>query len=121
MKKTFVRLFILAAACALVVVQVSTVHAQNGTALGNAGRGKAVYMKVGCYSCHGTVGQGGRGPRLAPRPLSVGAFTGFVRKPVTMPAFSAKTISDAELADIQAYLATIPAPPPIADIPLLNQ
>ena len=35
---------------------------------GDAARGKAAYMKQGCYTCHGTVGQGGdrgSGPRIA--------------------------------------------------------
>ena len=31
--------------------------------------GKAVYMKMGCWQCHGTVGQGGAGPRIAPDPI----------------------------------------------------
>jgi mono/diheme cytochrome c family protein len=44
-----------------------------------------------------------------------------VRKPAGMPAYSAKVMSDAELADVRAYLATIPAPPPVNTIPLLNQ
>jgi len=35
-----------------------------------------------------------------------------------MPADSAEVLSDAEVADIRAYLATIP--PPVASIPLLN-
>jgi mono/diheme cytochrome c family protein len=36
-----------------------------------------------------------------------------------MPPFTAKVVSDAELTDIHAYLASRPAPP--KDIPLLNQ
>jgi len=38
-----------------------------------------------------------------------------------MPTFSAKVISDADLTDIHAYLASIPDPPAVKDIPLLNQ
>jgi hypothetical protein len=30
-------------------------------------------------------------------------------------------VSDQDLRDIHAYLATVPAPPPAKDIPLLNQ
>jgi hypothetical protein len=30
-------------------------------------------------------------------------------------------ISDAELADVRAYLASLPPPPRVADIPLLAQ
>jgi len=30
-------------------------------------------------------------------------------------------MSDAEVADVRAFLATIPEPPAVKDIPLLNQ
>src|SRR5690242_7100526 len=90
--------------------------AQNG---GNADNGKKLYFKNGCYECHGTVGQGGTGPHLAPRPLATAALTAYVRKPGGgMPPYSAKVMSDAEVADIRAYLATIPEPP--KQIPLLK-
>jgi len=36
-----------------------------------------------------------------------------------MPGFPASVISDADLADIRAYLASLPPPSPVADIPLL--
>lgn len=86
---------------------------------GNADNGKKLFFKNGCYECHGTVGQGGTGPRLAPKPLAVAALTAYVRKPGGgMPPYSAKVMSDAEAADIRAYLATIPEPP--KDIPLLK-
>jgi hypothetical protein len=38
-----------------------------------------------------------------------------------MPPFTAKVVSDAELIDVHAYLSSRPAPPPLKDIPLLNQ
>ena len=85
-------------------------------------------MKIGCYTCHGTLGQGGAGARLAPNPLAAAAFMNYVRKGGPnhtflggMPAYSSSIISDADLADIRAYLASIPAPPPVKSIPLLNQ
>ena len=38
---------------------------------GNAEAGKRLYMKNGCYQCHGTVGQGTiAGARIGPPPLS---------------------------------------------------
>ena len=90
--------------------------AQDG---GNADNGKKLFFKNGCYECHGTLGQGGTGPRLAPKPLSATALAAYVRKPGGgMPPYSAKVMSDAEVADIRAYLATIPEPP--KDIPLLK-
>ena len=86
---------------------------------GNADNGKKLFFKNGCYECHGTMGQGGTGPRLAPKPLAAAALTAYVRKPgAGMPPYSAKVMSDAEAADIRAYLATIPEPP--KNIPLLK-
>ncbi len=88
---------------------------------GNAENGKRVFMKQMCYRCHGTDGQGGAGPRLAPKPLSTEALTRYVRKPTgQMPPYT-NQVTDAELGDIRAYLATIPEPAPVKDIPLLNQ
>ena len=79
--------------------------------------------KYGCYQCHGTQGQGTTaGARLAPKPIALAALIAYVRQPKgQMPPYTAKVVSDAELADIRAYLASIPEPPPAKNIPLLNQ
>ncbi len=109
------RFFLLTAA---VLVAVLAAEAQNG----NAENGKRLFLKNGCYECHGTVGQGGTGPHLAPRPLATAALTAYVRKPGGgMPPYSAKVLPDSDLADIRAYLATIPEPPAAKTIPILNQ
>ena len=85
---------------------------------GDATKGKGLFLKNGCYECHGTVGQGGTGPRIAPRTASLA----YVRKPARqMPPYTAKVMSDADLADVLAYLMTIPAPPAAKSIALLNQ
>ncbi|HEV2198558.1 MAG TPA: cytochrome c [Bryobacteraceae bacterium] len=85
---------------------------------GNPTRGKELFLKNGCYECHGTVGQGGTGPRLAPRTASLA----YVRKPAgQMPPYTPKVMPDADLADVLAYLMSIPAPPPAKGIALLNQ
>jgi ubiquinol-cytochrome c reductase cytochrome c subunit len=106
-------LFILLSAAAL---------AQNNAPAGNADNGKRLFMRNGCYECHGTMAQGGTGPHLAPRPLTVAALTAYVRKPGQgMPPFSTKVMSDADVADVRAFLATLPEPPPVKDIALLNQ
>jgi mono/diheme cytochrome c family protein len=45
----------------------------------------------------------------------------YVRNPTGgMPPYT-NQVSDADIADIRAYLATVPAPPAVKDIPLLNQ
>ena len=88
---------------------------------GNAANGKQIFMKQGCFRCHGTDGQGGAGRRLTPNPLATPAFIQYVRKPSgQMPPYT-NQLTDAELTDVRAYLATIPPPKPVKDIPLLNQ
>ena len=88
--------------------------------------GESAYLRVGCQSCHGTVGHGGAARRLAPNTLLLPAFTTWVRNGTPgwsflagMPAFPPSVISDADLEDIRAYLASLPAPPAVSDIPLL--
>ena len=89
----------------------------------NADNGKRLFVKDGCYQCHGYQGQGGvAGPRLAPRPIVLIALTAYVRHPTgQMPPYTSKVLSDTDLADIHAYLSSIASPPPAKDIPLLNQ
>ena len=86
-------------------------------------KGKTLFSKYGCYQCHGTQGQGTTaGARLAPKPIALAALIAYVRQPKgQMPPYTAKVVSDADLADIRAYLASIPDPPPANSIPLLNQ
>jgi ubiquinol-cytochrome c reductase cytochrome c subunit len=102
---------------ALIVLATSPAFAQN------AENGKRLFDKLGCYTCHGHMGQGSAaGARLAPRTISAVALIAYVRHPAgSMPPFTAKVVSDGDLADIRAYLASVPAPPPLKDIPLLNQ
>ena len=89
---------------------------------GNVENGKRLYLKDGCYECHGYAGQGGAGARLAPRVLSAANLIKYVRHPSgSMPPYTAKVASDADLTDIRAYLATMPEPPPLKSIPILNQ
>jgi ubiquinol-cytochrome c reductase cytochrome c subunit len=88
----------------------------------NVENGKRLYIKDGCYECHGYAGQGGAGARLAPKVLPIAALIAYVRHPAgAMPPYTSKVASDADLADIRAFLASLPAPPPLSSIPLLNQ
>jgi ubiquinol-cytochrome c reductase cytochrome c subunit len=90
-------------------------------ASGDAARGKKLFMADGCYECHGTVGQGGPGARLAPSPLPPQVIGYYIRNPTgEMPPFTSKVVSDADIRDIHAYLSSIPKPPAVADIPELN-
>jgi mono/diheme cytochrome c family protein len=91
---------------------------------GNVDNGKRLFVRNGCYQCHGYVGQGGAaGARLAQTKLPLAGFTAFVRNPPPsgMPPYRAKVMSDQELADVWSYIKSIPEPKPVKDIPLLNQ
>jgi ubiquinol-cytochrome c reductase cytochrome c subunit len=88
---------------------------------GNAAEGKKLYVSYGCYQCHGYEAQGSSatGPRLGPRPIAFAAFSRYVRQPTgQMPPYTAKVVSDADLANIYAFVAARTAPP--ANIPLLK-
>jgi mono/diheme cytochrome c family protein len=90
-------------------------------AQGNAQNGKDLYLRYSCYACHGYAGHGGAGPRLVPMRAALAGFTSIVRNPPTMPPYTAKVLTDAHLADIWAYIKTLPPSPSAKDIPLLNQ
>ena len=63
----------------------------NASPAGDATSGKRIYSNDGCYECHGTVGHGGSGPRLAPRPLALTALMAYIRQPAGgMPPYSSK-------------------------------
>ena len=87
-------------------------------------RGRDSYQKNMCYTCHGTVGQGGErnaGPKIAPNPWPYAAFAQQVRRPrAGMPRYSARFVSDAELSDVYAYVASIRVGPAANEIPLLS-
>lgn len=84
------------------------------TPTGNAENGKRLFTRDGCYQCHGREGQGSNmsGPRIAPDPVPLDVLTRYVRKPTgEMPPYTAKVVTDQELADIYAYLQSRPHPP----------
>ena len=92
---------------------------------GDAGRGKALYMKNLCHTCHGTAGQGGdrgSGGRIAPNPFPWDAFAQAVRRPrESMPRYAVDFVTDQDLADIHAYLSSIEPGPKASGIPLLKE
>ena len=99
-----------------------TAHAQ--APAGDATRGKAAFMKNMCYTCHGSVGQGGdrgSGPRIAYDTWPFEAFSHQVRHPrEQMPRYPKELLSDQDLADIYAYVASSKKGPKASDIPLLR-
>ena len=91
-------------------------------AAGSADKGWLAYVKHGCWQCHGFVGQGGvTGPKLAPNPMPPEALSAFVRNAAgAMPPYQKAILSDEDLADIHAYLQSLPKAPDYKSIPLLN-
>jgi len=84
-------------------------------------RGRQTYTRVGCYQCHGYEAQGGAGPRLAPGPMPLEAISAFVRGTTgEMPAYGEKVLSDMDLADIYAFLTSVPRPKSPDTIPALR-
>ena len=74
--------------------------------------GERDFREVGCSECHGTVGHGGgwQGPKLAPDPVPYAYFLKQLRQPRrAMPRYSPDVLSDAEAANIYAWLQSVPA------------
>jgi mono/diheme cytochrome c family protein len=89
---------------------------------GDADKGKTLFVKNGCYQCHNYEGQGGAaGARIAPTPPPFRGFVSYVRSPRgDMPPYTAKVMSEQDLADVYAYLRSRPRPPAVSSIPLLK-
>src|SRR2546423_15474477 len=110
--------FLAAAFCAT----TTAIAAQAPAPPGDVERGKAAFLRYGCYTCHGYDAQGVPGRKLAPNPLPWPAFSNFVRNsPGEMPTFTPAVLPDQDLADIHAYLRSKPAAPNAATIPLLQE
>ncbi len=110
----------------LVIFSAAAVFAQSPAQPapgGDSQNGRKLFEKYGCFQCHGHEAQGGSaGARLAPHPISYAAFSKYVRQPLNqMPPYTAKVLPDRELADIYAFLASIPQSRAAKDIPLLNR
>lgn len=101
-----------AVAAALIFAAAVPVFAQPAPApAGDPGQGRETYSDAGCNVCHGTIGHGGllAGPKLAPDPVPYFVFNTQLRNPARiMPRYSEDFLSDQEVADIYAYLATMP-------------
>ena len=88
---------------------------------GNADNGRRLFARNGCYECHGLEAQGSTaaGPRLGPDPVSFTIFSNYIRKPKgEMPIYTDKVVSAQDLADIYAFLKSLPHPPDAKMLPL---
>ena len=102
---------------------LSIAQAPASSLTGNAENGKKLFVTYFCWSCHGSNGRaGGTGPAITPSTRSAEDLIKYVRKPRgPMPPYTSKSISDQELADIAAFMRTVPKDPDPKTIPLLNQ
>ena len=90
----------------------STARAQDAPA-GDLANGKRVYLATGCFTCHGRAGQGGAyngpTPALAKTAMPFEGFKMQLRNPAKdMPAYSDRVMSDQEIADIYAFMQSLP-------------
>jgi cytochrome c553 len=96
---------------------------QQAAPQGDAKAGQQTYLADGCWECHGTVAQGGAisGPRLADTALPFAAVLQQLRVPQNaMPPYEVAILSDADAANIYAWLKMLPAAPAASSIPLLR-
>jgi len=98
----------------------------HGVALAqSAEKGKAEFIQHGCWQCHGYEGQGSvatsGGRVLADTQMPFDAFKAYVRNPTgDMPPFHDQILPESDLADIYAYLESLPKPASPNDIPALH-
>ena len=78
---------------------------------GDADRGQQVFFQNGCNVCHGDTGEGGIGPTIAQTSLSGEQVLEQYRNPRgIMPRFDASILPDEDVANVLAWLQTLPLP-----------
>ena len=74
-------------------------------------RGQELYFANGCNICHGDTGAGAIGPTLAATAFTAEQQLAQYRSPLgVMPAFSQDRVADEDVANINAWLKTLPLP-----------
>jgi mono/diheme cytochrome c family protein len=93
-----------AATCAILIIWGSP------AGRGQEDRGRQVYAKAGCETCHGTEGKGADAPALASMRRPYPEFVKIVREGMgEMPPHSKDEVSDAELDTIYRWLVQLPS------------
>ena len=77
---------------------------------GDAANGQRWYAMHNCSACHGANGNDGRAAEVSAIDMSFGSFVKILRNPPSpsMPSFSEKKVSEADAADIYAWLKSMP-------------
>jgi len=91
---------------------------------GDAINGKRLYLAT-CFACHGRSGQGGAmngpAPILARTAMPFDGFKAQLREPASdMPAYSQAVMSDQQIADIYAFVETLPGPRSVKDMAIFK-
>jgi mono/diheme cytochrome c family protein len=83
--------------------------------VGNVAAGKETFSQE-CSICHGVVGKGFIGPYIANVNWTAPGLIAIVRGGVggygSMPPFNADVVTDANITNVAAYLASLPPAPP---------
>ncbi len=108
-----------------VYLQTLKPAAEQPASAASASKGEQLFKNYGCYECHGYLGQGSTstgGSRLGPPRIPLSAFVSYIRQPSgQMPPYTAKVVSDEDVSEIYNFLKSVPPPPPLKSLPLLNQ
>jgi mono/diheme cytochrome c family protein len=121
----FERIAVTAFAVTALCASAFTIAQAQDAPQGDAANGKRIYLADGCFTCHGRSGQGGAyngpAPILAHTALPFDGFKGELRDPANdMPAYSDAVLSDKDIADIYAFVESLPGPRSSKDISILN-
>lgn len=91
---------------------------QEDGAVGNPANGQNLFFSLGCNVCHGDTGEGLVGPTIAMTIVPLDRVITQYREPLeAMTEFPPDQVSDQEIADIYAWLQTVPRPPEADIIP----
>ena len=117
-------LFTVAAVAALHAGTIGGVARAQDAPPGDAANGKRLYLAT-CFACHGRSGQGGAmngpAPILAKTAMPFDGFKGQLRQPINeMPAYSETVMSDQQIADVYAFLQTLPGRLPTKDMAIFK-
>ncbi len=98
-----------AAVCAVTLILLVTPRPATAQ---NAARGEQLYGQLECSGCHASGAGGDFGPRLAGTQLTLEAVAAQLRNPRgMMPTFGPDRLSDTEVADLYAWLQSLPDRP----------